>query len=122
MTLPSSSRFGAFFSRVETEREALSIINAPNSSRPALHGLTTVAIDRWAGEVAKVSPITPAAAEVVRLLQRISVRTGADADQSRVVFAGESPATLPVHDLIDELRAACDQWRSAAQSRDQSQF
>jgi hypothetical protein len=47
MTSLSSSRFGTLFSRVETEREVLSIINAL-ASGPKLHGLTAAAIDRWA--------------------------------------------------------------------------
>lgn len=113
MTLPSSGRFGTFFSRVETERTVLSIINHPGNTGPELHGLTAAAIDRWAVEVDTLAPRdTALVAEVVRLLQRISIRGGAHADQSRVVFADEVHASLPVHDLVMQLRAVYDRWNA----------
>jgi len=110
MTSPLPSRFGAFFSRVETEREVLSIINV-FASGPKLHGLTAAAIDRWAATVAGMAPAERELfEEVVRLLHRIAIRSGAHADQSRVVFANEASVTLPVHSLVENLRTACGRW------------
>lgn len=109
MTSPSSSRFGTFFSRVETERDVLSIVNDV-AIGPKLHGLTASAIDRWEATVATTAP-SEFVGEVVRLLHRIAIRAGAHADQSRVVFANETSMTLPVHDLVQDLRTLCQsQW------------
>lgn len=103
----SPSRFGTFFSRVETEREVLSIVNAVVYT-PKLHGLTAVAIDRWAdlGDSPSSSGLVHLG-EIVGLLHRIAIRIGAHADQSRVVFANEARAALPVHDLVESLRTLC---------------
>lgn len=107
MTPPSSSRFGTFFSRVEVEREVLTIINSIGNG-PKLHGLTAVTIDRWAEvAAATVSPKAELVREVVRLLHRIAIRAGAHADQSRVVFANEASVALPVQDLVNSLRTLC---------------
>lgn len=101
------SRFGAFFSRVETEREVLSIINNTCSDHK-LHGLTGAAIDRWALMAAATAPGgREFVEEAVRLLHRISIRCDTHADQSRVVFAGETSVMLPVHDLVEKLRTVC---------------
>lgn len=114
MTSLSSSRFGMFFSRVETEREVLSIVNDV-ASGPKLHGLTAAAIDRWAAAVASKAPSgLELVAEVACLLHRIAIRAGAHADQSRVVFANEASVTLPVHDLVENLRTLCLSWSSAS--------
>lgn len=111
MTSPSSNRFGAFFSRVETEREVLSIVNNV-SNGPKLHGLSATTIDRWAAAVVATAPTgLELVNEVVRLLHRIAIRAGAHADQSRVVFANEASVTLPVHDLVESLRTLCLTWR-----------
>jgi hypothetical protein len=110
MTSPSSSRFGTFFSRVETEREVLSIVNAA-ASGPKLHGLTAAAIDRWSSALAEATPSgMELGGEVVRLLHRIAIRAGTHADRSRAVFANESSTTLPVDDLVCDLRALCLSW------------
>lgn len=116
MTLPIPSRFGTFFSRVETERTVLSIINRPGSTGPELHGLTAAAINRWVTAVTTIGPRDAGlVAEIARLLHRISIRVGAHADQSRVVFADEVNASLPVQELVAHLRTVCDQWNSPAQ-------
>lgn len=113
ISLPSSSsRFGTFFSRVETERTVLSIINQPDMDNVTLSGLTEAAIDRWHMEIdgCRASSLV---STVVKLLHRISVRAGVQADQSRVVFANETHVTLPIDDLVSELRTACAEWRLA---------
>jgi len=112
------NRFGTFFSRVETERMVLSIINdMANGSK--LHGLTSVAIERWAGQLGAMAPLgSERAGEVVRLLHRIAVRANAHADQSRVVFADEANTTLPVHDLVEKLRVLCvDRFQASSPSQ-----
>ena len=114
MTLPPSSRFGSFFWRVETEREVLSIVNELTNG-PKLHGLTAAAIDRWAGAVAATAPSgLELFDKVAHQLYRIAIRAGVHADQSRVVFANETGVTLPVHDLVENLRTLCRSWRPTA--------
>lgn len=104
MNSPPPNRFGMFFSRVETEREVLSIVNSEVGG-PKLHGLTAAAIDRWASAVsATVLNGSNPVGDVVQLLHRIAIRAGVHADQSRVVFANEEHVTLPVHDLVNALR------------------
>jgi hypothetical protein len=105
MTALSSSRFGTFFSRVETEREVLSIVN-DLARGPRLSGLTTSAIDRWEANVTKGIK-SESVGEVVRVLHQISIRAETHADQSRVVFANEARMSLPVHDLVQDLRSLC---------------
>lgn len=105
MTAPSSNRFGTFFSRVETEREVLSIVNDLVKG-PRLYGLTSSAIDRWDANVTK-SNKSDSVGEVVRVLQQIAIRAETHADQSRVVFANEARMSLPVHDLVQDLRSLC---------------
>lgn len=101
------NRFGTFFSRVETERMVLSIIN-DMANAPKLHGLTSVAIDRWGGLVGAMTPLgLERTGEIVRLLHRIAIRANAHADQSRVVFGDEENTSLPVHDLVEELSVLC---------------
>ena len=91
----------------------LSIVNHVSSAWPELHGLTAAAIDRWGTEASEATPRELGlVAQIARLLHRISIRAGAHADQSRVVFANEANATLPVHDLVEELRVTCNHWRS----------
>lgn len=115
MSLPNStSRFGAFFSRVKTEREVLSIINQPNMSNVVLSGLTGAAINRWHSEVDEYgdSSLIPS---IVKLLHRISIRADVHADQSRIVFANETHTTLPIDDLVSELSTVCNQWKASLQ-------
>jgi hypothetical protein len=121
MTSKAPSRFGAFFARVETEREVLSIVNTAVSG-PKLHGLTGAAIERWAAAVFATSPQRPEPiGEIAHLLHRIAIRAGAHADQSRVVFANEASPTLPVHDLVASLRNLCvNQCSATAPSRGMS--
>jgi hypothetical protein len=112
MTLPSSSRFGTFFARVQTEREVLTIVNEWISHCPRLHGLTAAAIDNWAEAIPPMALSRHQQfSEVVRLLHRIAIRAGAHADRSRVVFANETSTTLPVHDLVENLRTLCQPLR-----------
>jgi hypothetical protein len=103
-----SSRFGTFFSRVEIEREVLGIINARFGHRAALNGVTQPAIDKWGSCIAG-SDMTAdqAICKVLGLLHRISVRSDAEADQSRLVFADEPTHALPISELIVALREAC---------------
>lgn len=109
MTAPSYSRFGTFFSRVETEREVLSIVN-DLAKGPRLYGLTTSAIDRWEANVTKAIKFE-SVGEVVRVLHQIAIRAETHADQSRVVFANEARMALPVHDLVQDLRSLCQNLR-----------
>lgn len=116
MTSLSSSRFGAFFSRVETEREVLSIINSCDSSHE-LHGLTTAAIDCWSASVVRTAPADfELVEEIARVLHRIAIRSDSHADQSRMVFADQVILTLPVHQLIGILQNLCVRWRQKKSS------
>ena len=109
MKLSKHSRFGAFFSRVETERDVLSIINSVEHF-PKLHGLTALALEQWAAKAHSDFPKQSAIIEEISyLLHRISLRSDAHADQSRVVFANEISSSLPAHDLVERLRILCIQ-------------
>lgn len=98
-----TDRFGSFFKRVETERTALKIVNTAYPARK-LHGLTEVAIKAWAEQDCVNS--SRAQEEVTRILVTLAARIDALADQSRVVFSGETFDMLASHQLIIELQTA----------------
>jgi hypothetical protein len=104
----ASNRFASFFSRVQTEREVLMIINRTFSTEASLHGLTQAAIEQWNN---RISRATKAAVpnEVLELLRRISIRADALADKSRIVFAEEPMTSLPIVCLLTQLRELCDE-------------
>lgn len=103
-----SNRFGSFFSRVETEREVLGIINARYGHRAALNGLSEAAINHWKGRIVGLEICSDQSiGKVLDLLCRISVRSDAQADQSRVVFADEPSHALPISELVSALRGTC---------------
>jgi hypothetical protein len=107
--MPTHSRFGAFFSRVNIEREVLGIVNHRFGAGPSLDGLTILAIERWEMQMRLRTSNTSALAMIATLLTRISVRCDAQSDKSRIVFAedhGSSP--LPTQELVQELRIACE--------------
>ena len=102
-----SDRFGSFFSRVETEREVLSIVNARFGQLAQLHGLTLDAVDGWYSRLMHQCELQDGVEHVRFLLQRISARCQAEADQSRIVFDDAPQRPLPISDLTEELRRAC---------------
>lgn len=97
-----TDRFGSFFKRVETERAALKIVNNAFPTRK-LHGLTAVAIEAWKDD--DVLP-TSCRDEIAKILLALAARIDALADQSRVVFAGETFNLLASHELLVELENA----------------
>ena len=101
----SPSRFGSFFSRVEAERQVLGLVNAKLGHLARLHGLTSAAILRWRGEILDSGLAGDFSFDLILdLLHRISVRSDAQADQSRVVFDDQSSSKLPIIQLVDKLR------------------
>lgn len=112
MENPSADRFGSFFDRVNTERQALRIVNL-TFGKQKLHGLTESAISTWeantqkkqVGEQSDISLISG-------VLRRLSARIDALADQSRTVFSGERLRSLPSHDILLELENTCRSFSS----------
>lgn len=109
MNKSSSSRFGSFFSRVQTEREVLGIVNSTFGHHAFLHGLTEVAINQWETRLMDAGVLVDVSvSDALSILHRISIRSDTLADQSRVVFDDEAPAhKLPIADLVDQLRGTC---------------
>lgn len=101
-------RFGSFFKRVETERAALKVVNQAFSSC-RLHGLTETAIKSWGEKIGVVNDRRRK--QVEKILLALSARIDALADQSRVVFSGESFNLLASHQLLVELEHACSNTR-----------
>ena len=104
----SSTRFGSFFDRVQTERAALRIVNGRFSGAGKLHGITEAAITSWidvamGAEVGKNNSIEV----IASILRRLSSRIDALADQSRTVFSDERFPILPSEEILHELATAC---------------
>lgn len=100
-------RFGSFFDRVETERAALKLVNGTAGPVVALHGLSRAAIDRWLAEHERLNSASKSVRRTASILHRLSARIDAQADQSRVVFAGERFAVFPTTELLEELTTSC---------------
>lgn len=110
MTNNDQSRFGSFFNRVEVERTALRIVNAGLPEALRLHGLTKSAIDGWKNSIQNHrSRHIKNLDTVFLILSRLSARIDALADQSRVVFSGESTPLLPTDELLLELKSSLAQ-------------
>lgn len=107
MRTPSPDRFGSFFSRVQTERNVLAIVNDRFSSVAELHGLTTEAIQQWQKRCAAVERPEDKLDAICFLLHRVSARCKSEADQSRIVFDDEAQHRLPISDLLIQIRKAC---------------
>ena len=107
MRTPSADRFGSFFSRVQTERNVLAIVNARFSSVAELHGLTTEAIQQWQKRCDAVERPVENLDAICFLLHRVSARCKSEADQSRIVFDDEAQHRLPISGLLIQLREAC---------------
>jgi hypothetical protein len=103
----SADRFGSFFSRVQTERDVLAIVNDRYSRVAELHGLTTEAIQQWQKRCASVELKVDNLNAICFLLHRISARCKSEADQSRIVFDDEAQSRLPISSLLIQLRNAC---------------
>jgi hypothetical protein len=122
MNNSKDDRFGSFFQRVETERIVLRIVNEafPNA---LLHGITQSAVETWGRRVAQISDpkiLGCNGGEIIEILLAISARINSLADQSRVVFAGETSTPLATHELIDELKAICQTKHQAINRRPQA--
>jgi len=109
MITDPAKRFGAFFSRVETERSVLETVNQRFSEVVELHGLTLEAIQRWGDKVSKSTHQPTNLMQIVSILKRISARCESEADQSRIVFDDKEANRLPIHDLMLELALECSQ-------------
>lgn len=107
MRTPSADRFGSSFSRVQTERNVLAIVNDKFSSVAELHGLTTEAIQQWEKRCAEVERPVDNLDAICFLLHRVSARCKSEADQSRIVFDDEAQNRLPISGLLIQLREAC---------------
>lgn len=107
MNTNSIDRFGSFFSRIETERSALAIVNERFSYAAELHGLTTEAILQWEKRITEFEVRLDKVDSICFILFRISERCKSEADQSRVVFDGEPLQRLPIVGLLTQLYHAC---------------
>lgn len=104
----SSTRFGSFFDRVQTERAALKIVNGRFLEAENLHGLTEAAINSWVVVArGKEFKNKNRIEEIASILRRLSSRIDALADQSRTVFANERFPMLPSEEILQELAFAC---------------
>lgn len=107
MKTPVANRFGSFFSRVQTERNVLAIVNDRFSSVSELHGLTTEAIQQWQKRLTELERSVDNLDSICFLLHRISARCKSEADQSRIIFDDEPTQRLPISGLLIQLRDAC---------------
>jgi hypothetical protein len=98
--MDQQQRFSSFFGRVETEREILRVVNSALCAKDWLNGLSAAAIERWHNREG-LRP-EPTAGEVKQLLLQLASALNADADQSRLVFDGDSfePSTSVSHLLL----------------------
>jgi hypothetical protein len=103
-----TDRFGSFFKRVEIERAALKIVNQAFPSYK-LHGLTEAAIKSWDEQNSAIAP--QCCMEIATILLTLSKRIDALADQSRVVFSGETMRLLGSHQLLTELENFCSRQK-----------
>lgn len=108
MIIDPTKRFGAFFSRVETERAVLETVNQRFAEVVELHGLTLESIQRWSDRVSRSTHQPPNLLQIASILRRISARCESEADQSRIVFDDKKSNRLPIHDLMLELADECN--------------
>lgn len=102
-----------FRQRVDTERRALSIVNAECVSATPLTGLTAHAIDAWRKSLESTDLEPETIAGLTTLLSHVAARCQLEADNSRDVFEnGALIDATTIEDALQRLQEMLRSWRS----------